>query len=320
MATVIDTSAVAPTDRAEAIREVIWRQVVRVEIDHHPVPERISAVGAITQLGSLNICSVRSNATTVHRTPPLAGDDLEPSVFVSLQLSGSSMVIQGGREAVLNPGDLALYDTLLPYTLVNPEGIHQHFFRIPRAELALPPRAIDRITAVRLGRENPVADLASTYFARLADSQRRLGGHDSLAQPSIELLRAVIASRLGDDRLAREALHTTLDRRIIEYLRAHLAEPDLSAARVARAHHISIRQLYSIMADAGLSLASWIRTHRLEECRKALAQPDARHQTIETVAHRWGFTNATHFSRLFKQAYGKTPREWRELNTPGSRG
>ncbi|MGW2161469.1 hypothetical protein [Nonomuraea sp. NPDC001699] len=38
----------APEDRAEAIREDIWRQVVRVEIDHHPDQERISAVGAIT--------------------------------------------------------------------------------------------------------------------------------------------------------------------------------------------------------------------------------------------------------------------------------
>ncbi|MEU5867095.1 hypothetical protein ABZ815_38385 [Nonomuraea sp. NPDC047529] len=52
----------------------------------------------------MNICSVRSNATAVHRTRPLVRDDLEPSVFVSLQLSGTSMVIQGGREAVLNPG------------------------------------------------------------------------------------------------------------------------------------------------------------------------------------------------------------------------
>lgn len=318
MATVIDTSAVAPTDRAEAIREVIWRQVVRVEIDHHPVPEQISAVGAITQLGTLNICSVRSNATTVHRTPPLARDDLEPSVFVSLQLSGSSLVVQGGREAVLQPGDLALYDTETPYTLVNPAGIHQHFFRIPRSQLALPPEAIERITAVRLGREDPMADLASTYFTRLANSQRQLGHQEQLAQPSIELLRAVITSRLGEDRLAGEPLQSTLERRIMEYLRAHLADHDLSAARVAQAHHISVRRLYSIMARTGVSPASWIRARRLEECRNVLAQPRSRHQTIEAIAHQWGFANATHFSRLFKQAYGMSPREWRELSTPSS--
>ncbi|MFI6317507.1 helix-turn-helix domain-containing protein [Nonomuraea sp. NPDC050556] len=319
MATVIDSSVVAPAERAEAIRDVIWRQVVRVEIEHHPVKERISAVGAITQLGALNICSVRSNATTVSRTRPLVRDDLEPSVFVSLQLSGSSMVVQGAREAVLNPGDLALYDTRIPYTLVNPTGIHQHFFRIPCGELALPQKAIEQITAVRLGSEDPVAGLAATYFTRLADSQRQLGREERLAQPSIDLLRAVITSRLGDDRLAAEPLQTTLERRIMEYLRAHLSDHDLSPARIAHAHHISIRQLYAVMARADISLATWVRTQRLEECRKALTRPGARHLTIEAVARRWGFTNATHFSRLFKQAYGVTPREYRESSSRSGR-
>ncbi|MGY1503416.1 hypothetical protein ACW4TU_43775 [Streptomyces sp. QTS52] len=43
----------------------------------------------------------RSNATVIRRTPLLVRDDPEPSLFLSLQISGSSMVMQGGREAVL---------------------------------------------------------------------------------------------------------------------------------------------------------------------------------------------------------------------------
>ncbi|MFG2307054.1 AraC family transcriptional regulator [Actinacidiphila glaucinigra] len=33
--------------------------------------------------------------------------------------------------------------------------------------------------------------------------------------------------------------------------------------------------------------------------------------TIEAIAHRWGFASAPHFSRVFKAAYGVSPREWR---------
>ncbi|MFD3654593.1 helix-turn-helix domain-containing protein [Streptomyces sp. NPDC058620] len=310
-----NTAQVPPSDRAEAIRDVIWGRVVRVDIQHHPQQERISAVGTISDVGSLNICSVRSNATIIRRTPSLVRDDLEPSLFLGLQVSGSSMVVQGDREAVLRPGDLAVYDTTEPYTLVNESGIHQHFFRVPRRELALPTAALSRVTAVRLGREHPVTDLASTYFARLAGTRPAMSPQQAGAveQPSIALLRAVLAICLGDSRLAQEPLESTLQCRIMEYIRAHLAEHDLSAARIARAHHISVRYLYKILAGSGITLGDWLRVHRLEECRKELARSRNRSVTIAAIAQRWGFSNASHFSRVFKEQYGVSPREWRQL-------
>ncbi|MFJ9520782.1 AraC family transcriptional regulator [Kitasatospora sp. NPDC101801] len=33
------------------------------------------------------------------------------------------------------------------------------------------------------------------------------------------------------------------------------------------------------------------------------------------VARRWGFVNPAHFSRVFRAAYGVSPREWRALRT-----
>jgi AraC-like DNA-binding protein len=313
----IDTTHVSPRDRAELIRQVIWDTVVRVEIAHHPTPSQIRAVGAITALGPLTICSVRSNATTIKRTPTLSRDDLEPSLFLGLQVSGTSMVVQKDREVVLRPGDMALYDTTVPYTLLNDEGIHQHFFRIPRAALALPSAAIRQVAALRFSAEEPLTDLTSTYFRRLAagplsSSEPATWSAMAVIRPSIELLRALITTRL-DARAARQPLHETLELRIREYIRAHVSEADLSAARIAAAHHISVRHLYAVLARAGISLGEWIRTERLEGCRRELARPGAEHKLIAAIAHRWGFSNHTHFSRVFKQAYGMSAREWREL-------
>jgi AraC-like DNA-binding protein len=82
---------------------------------------------------------------------------------------------------------------------------------------------------------------------------------------------------------------------------------------IAAAHNISVRHLYAVLSKAGISLGDWIRAHRLEECRKDLARPGSRSITIASIARRWGFTDAAHFSRVFKEAYGLTPKEWRDL-------
>lgn len=316
----IDSMAMAPGERAEAIREVIWSSVVRVEITHQPDPQLIRTVGAISQVGPLTVCSVRANATTVQRTPALVRDDMEPSLFVGLQVTGSSVVVQDGREAVLRPGDLVLYDTTRPYTLLNRDGIHQHYFRIPRTELALPTRLLERATAVLFSRRDPLADLTATCLRRIARQQARSAaspgrGLDAAGRPGIELLRALIAARLGDHRATVQASDETLHLRVMDYVRAHLGDHDLTPARIAACHHVSVRQLYKVLARNGVHLGEWVRSQRLERCRAELVDPSARHRSIAAVGYRWGFPNAAHFSRVFKGAFGLSPSDWRSLHT-----
>jgi AraC-like DNA-binding protein len=108
-------------------------------------------------------------------------------------------------------------------------------------------------------------------------------------------------------------LAETLQLRVMEYVRANLAEPDLTAAAIAAKHHISVRHLYNILARSGISLGDWVRAQRLEQCRRDLAKPGANSVTIAFIAQRWGFADATNFGRTFKAAYGMSPREWRDL-------
>ncbi|GAA2212163.1 helix-turn-helix domain-containing protein [Nonomuraea monospora] len=319
MTFILDTEEVAPPDRAEAIREVIWESVVRVEIDHHPDPDLIKARGRISDVAGMNVCTIRSNATTIRRTPALVNDDLEPSVFVSLQRSGTSGVVQGDRQAVLRPGDLAVYDTERPYTLVNDQGIDLHYFRITQRDLGLSRDALAAVTAIRLGAGDPVAEMAAGHLRRLAEAQGRLTTRQAqlLAPPSLDLLRAALTSVLRDDKASAGALRDALESRIFDYIRAHLTDHALTPARIASAHGISLRRLYTIMAEAGVSLAPWIRDQRLAHARRLLAAPDAGRLTIEAVARRSGFVSAAHFSRVFKTAYGHSPRDWRNHKRSG---
>jgi AraC-like DNA-binding protein len=312
MTCILDTRQFPAADRVDAVREALARVVVHVDIDF-PEPAGLVGRAAITNVGDLQVCSVRSNATKVERTPQLARDELPPSIFLGVQLAGSSLIVQGDREAVLHPGDLAFSDSTAPYTLLDGEGIRQHFFRIPMASLALPYDAIRQLSAVTLSPGHPVADLAATYFRRLGSRPDIFDqpGAAAVGRPSIELVRALITTHLDASALVTESSEATLLLRILEYTRAHLPEPGLNAAQIAAAHHISVRHLYNILARGGISLGDWMRARRLAACKDELSNPLAGSVNIGSIARRHGFTDPSSFGRLFRAAYGVSPREWR---------
>ncbi len=76
------------------------------------------------------------------------------------------------------------------------------------------------------------------------------------------------------------------------------------------------RLLYAVLARSGISLRDHVRAQRLAECRRELAGPHGRARTIAVIGRRWGFVDAAHFSKVFKRAYGMTPRDWRGLHHP----
>jgi AraC-like DNA-binding protein len=311
-----DVESLAPEDRAAAIRDVTRTLNGRIEVDLPSNPAHIRAVTTTSVLGPVEISDIDWNVTALRRTAGPMADDVEPYVFVGFQERGVSRFVQGGRVAEIRPGDLVVLENTKPYTVSFGGIIHTASVRVPTQVLGLPPSLLGQITAVRLGPERPVVNAAAAFLSRLVRDQAAFGESDAglLAQPCIELIRAVVTAGLGRDDLAREPLHLTLPQRVMAYIRLHLAERDLNAARIAAEHHISVRQLYLALSGAGISLGDWIRAQRLEECRRELAS--ARHQfvTIEAIAHRWGFASAPHFSRVFKSTYGVSPREWRHTN------
>ncbi|MGC5568451.1 helix-turn-helix domain-containing protein [Streptomyces sp. FR-108] len=323
MSPVLDTAFMPPQDREEVVRNAVWESVVAVDIDHPLPAEDISVRIGLGVVGPLRILSARATAVTIRRTERLARVDEEPFLFLGLQMTGTSLVVQNGRECLLGPGDFAVYESTSPYTLLFDEGVDHHFLRLPRAALALPERLLRDVCAITLGPDNLVARLAFTYFSQLASADElRHGPHadaDAVVEPSIELLRAVLTSQHGSSGLAGSPMEATLSLRITQYIRTHLADPDLSAARIAAAHGISVRHLYAVLSRSGISLGDWIRARRLAECKRELAGPNGRLRTIAATGRKWGFVDATHFSKVFKQAYGISPRAWRDGSGHGRR-
>jgi AraC-like DNA-binding protein len=96
------------------------------------------------------------------------------------------------------------------------------------------------------------------------------------------------------------------------FIDAHLADPGLNTSTIAAAHHITPRYLQKLFEAEHLTVAGWIRTRRLQRCRRDLEDPRLGSVSIGTICARRGFADPAHFSRLFKQTYGISPRAFRQ--------
>ncbi len=93
---------------------------------------------------------------------------------------------------------------------------------------------------------------------------------------------------------------------------ARLSDPDLSMRKVSVELKISLRYLYKLFASSGEGFGRYIKRRRLERCRCDLSNPIYANFKVSEICFRWGFNEAAHFSRVFREQYGMSPRSWRK--------
>ena len=77
--------------------------------------------------------------------------------------------------------------------------------------------------------------------------------------------------------------------RIQSYIDANLQDSGARPRVVAGAHYMSLRSLHGIFADSGHTVAEWIRTRRLEHCRRDLADAFQRQVPVGASARAGAF-------------------------------
>ncbi|MFI7481320.1 helix-turn-helix domain-containing protein [Kocuria sp. M1R5S2] len=263
--------------------------------------------------GNLHVLHLRFGPHAVERVPGGPEDTGGGRFKVSLQLEGRGVVEQGGNRSVLEPGDLALYDTSAPYRLEFPEDSRLLVLMFDHRVLDLPPAAVAQLRARRLGPEGGVHSMVASFLGSMADHMDVLTGMNAqrLGNSALDLLTTSFNLELDDQVAASTHEKDRLRARVHDFVEANLSRPDLDPTTIARAHYISVRRLHQVFQEEGTTVSSWIRTRRLERCRRALEDPMSAGVPVARIAARWAFPDAAHFSRVFKAAYGVSPSEAR---------
>ncbi|MFF3910106.1 helix-turn-helix transcriptional regulator [Streptomyces sp. NPDC001848] len=217
------------------------------------------------------------------------------------------MLLNRERPVCLEPGDLVITTAHCPGFLLDGEALA--VFRIPFCLLNASAADLREVPPTRLDGRSGLASLVSQFLTALAGTppHERFSGGRQLALNTADLAALLLDEVLRTHRPERVRVGHDMLTRIQRHIQENLMDPDLTPESIARAHHISVRYLHKLFQPGGTTVGTWIRQRRLDACRDELRR---QRRTVAAVAHRWGFTSPSHFSRLFRQTYGLTPREW----------
>jgi AraC-like DNA-binding protein len=240
--------------------------------------------------------------------PPADGSPLrDQSMTLFINVGRKAVISFRGREAVLGRHDAVLVGT--DPGAVATSGRYLGVL-VPREVLASRVDDLDGAFMRPIRRGNVALRLLTSYL-------RGLSGCDLTAPPqlqqSVEMhIQDLAALAIGVPGPApKESLRVAAAARLCA-AQAHIAKcfdrPELTVASVAGRLGVSPRYLQRLFETQGTSFTAHVNELRLQRALALLTAAPSRRRRIADIALEAGFSDISHFNRLFRSRFGDTPR------------
>jgi AraC-like DNA-binding protein len=308
-------------------REEFARRIVHVDIEPlSDVP--FQAEATLQALKGLRTLAWHGSAMRFRRsrTNITDGDD---SIGIIICSPSRSQLSQRGQEIEFRAGDAIALLHSEPAIVSYAEGL-QFGLSVPRDALTSRVTNVDSLTMRPISRRTEALRLLMAYLK----SALKTG---ALAAPK---LRDAIVTHIHDLAALAISEHAPLGessasavvaaRHIaaLDHITAHFQDPELSLEAVSRCQGISPRYLQHLMTSSGTSFTELVNELRLQRAFALLIEPHGGARRICDIALDVGFSDISHFNRLFRTRFGVSPRgardaerliaESRDPDPPGS--
>ncbi len=313
MARVLSTEGVAPQERLALWADLICDAYVQLDCETPDSDAPFNGNILSERLATLDLSQVTASPQRVLRTSRQISKSTEDYFLVSIQTKGLGVIRQDGRQAMLRPGDFALYDSTRPYELLFENDFQQFVLMLPGEMLRSQVKATQDLTAIpvsgRRGAGHLMIGMIQALWRDIAALEPASAGaiSDSVLNILVAGLRTLpAATRLPPSNLKR--LYLAQAR---AFVCEHLRDPQLSVEMIAAELRLSVSTLHRAFQGEPCSLVHWIWTERLDAVKRDLADPALRNFGVSSLAFAWGFNDAAHFSRAFKERFSVTATEFR---------
>lgn len=159
-----------------------------------------------------------------------------------------------------------------------------------------------------------------TQYPSVRDSLSQTDGEEQLqlvltGMDSLQEIQEFTEKILGcvQEREEEVSGYGRVIRGVLDYITAHYGEEDLSTAQIAESFHFSPAYMNVLFKqEMKVTLKQYLSNYRLEKAKKLLEQD---YMKITEIAVRCGYANANYFAKVFRDAEGMTPVEYRDRCT-----
>lgn len=235
-------------------------------------------------------------------------DGIDDCIF-SIRLSGRSTYTHAGRTTLVDRGTVMFHNAGKEHAIEFLEPTKALHVTIPRQLMKARISDVENLQV--MSRDTPVVGLVSDFVGSLI---HRSGTFDALAQSRLaEQLVDLVALAVGAQGagLPLSTARASALRRLKIEIERRLSNPGLTPLMAATSAGMSVRYANALLAEEGSSLERFILQRRLEHCRRALEDPLQANRMVGEIAFAWGFSDHSHFTRRFRDAFEMTPSECR---------
>lgn len=202
--------------------------------------------------------------------------------------------------------DLIVSDIMMPqmdgFGLLKEVKAHHEWRKLPMIMLTARTAEKDKLSALRIGVDD--------YLSKPFSHQELLIRIKNLLENYQERSQVQTLQNSLEENVSVVTEQPVLKGVWLKELEAivlkEVGNSQLSVVRVATDLNISERQLRrKIKAQTGLTPHRYFTLIKLEVARENLEQK--RYETVAEVAYRVGFSNVSHFSKIYEEQYGKRP-------------
>jgi AraC-like DNA-binding protein len=302
-----DTDIFKPHERHDAWRCRDWPAIGEI-FETRPDPDFYNRSDRFA-LGPVSLHVAEMGAQTYRRTVPMARRDGIDSLIVEILCSGETAGDAAGSGTGNSVGGM-VFDDLRQEHAHHSSETHTLLMTIPR--LIAERNGFDvhalhgrRVSAAR------TALVRSTLVAihqNLDDITVEQGGR--LGQIVIDLIGVALdVDGVRAPASPADAQSTAQALAARHFIEERLGSPALSVALLCRHVGVSRSRLYRLFEAVG-GVQAHIRERRLLRIQAILSAPGNRDRLAD-LADNWGFSDAAHLSRSFRERFGVTPSDYR---------
>jgi len=264
--------------------------------------------------GGFGVSTVSADSHIVRRSRRLIKSSETSSLIFICQKTGSGIVRQDSQNIKLDEGAITFIDSDRPYEFKFDNSFEQTVLQVPKPVFLERCRWLMGSPPIKVAGESPLAQLVQANL----DTLLKVGNALPATMSPKVFTTVVDLLSLALDATAEGAMPEISEVQLMHIQRSkhfimqNLKESALSPNMVAKACDISPRYLSDLFSREGNTVAGWVRMQRLESARMEIERKTNIAEPLNQVAYRWGFSDYSHFCRLFKSAYGLSPRNWRK--------